>query len=246
VKKLLSVKNLKVSVQDKLILDGINLNIKPGEVHAIMGPNGSGKSSLANTIMGHPKYQIQDGEMNFCDQQINSLSPDKRAKLGLFLTMQAPVEIEGITLGDFLRQIYDSLNQSSTPISPKEFNKLASEKLALLKANPDFLNRYLNVGFSGGEKKMSEILQLAIAQPKLAILDELDSGLDVDALKNVCAGLNEIKRQNPNMAILLITHYQRILDYIEPNFVHVLQNGKIIRSGDKTLATTLEKEGYKA
>lgn len=244
-KEFLSIKNLKVNVQDKVVLDDINLIIKPGETHALMGPNGSGKSSLANAIMGHPRYQVQKGSIKFCGHEVTALSADKRAALGLFLTMQIPVEIEGITLGDFLRQIYDALHKDQTPISPKEFNKLASEKVALLKMNPTFLERYLNFGFSGGEKKMSEVLQLAIAQPKLVILDELDSGLDVDALKNVCAGLKEIKKQNPEMAILLITHYQRILDYIKPDFVHVLQHGKIVQFGDASLAKKLEKEGFK-
>jgi Fe-S cluster assembly ATP-binding protein len=246
---LLLVKNLKVSVQDKIVLKNINLEIKEGEIHAIMGPNGSGKSTLAMTLMGHPRYKIEGGEIIFCGQPINKLNPNDRAKLGLFLSMQNPVEIEGITLKNFLRQMVSTLKKdpaSKTQSIPlKEFNTLLKEKLDLLGVAPEFVERDLNLGLSGGEKKMSEVIQLAMAQPKFAILDELDSGLDVDALKTVCACLNEIKQTNPKMACLVITHYNRILDYLKPNFVHMLQNGEIVRSGGAELAAELEVSGYK-
>lgn len=246
---LLSIKNLRVSINDKIVLKGINLTIKDGEIHAIMGPNGSGKSTLAMTLMGHPRYKIDSGEITFCGQPINTLAPNDRAKLGLFLSMQNPVEIEGVSLKSFLRQMVSALkkdpNSKTQTIPLKEFNTLLKQKLELLGVKPEFVERDINLGLSGGEKKMSEVIQLAVSQPKLAILDELDSGLDIDALKTVCACLNKIKQDRPQMAFLVITHYNRILDYLKPNFVHVLQNGEIVRSGGAELAAELEVLGYK-
>lgn len=242
---LLEVRNLQVSIEDKKVLNGISLTIKPGQVHAIMGPNGSGKSSLSYTIMGHPRYIITGGEIVFCDQLINELSPDKRAKLGLFLAMQNPLEIEGIPLKDFLRQAYNALHDGTPKqLRLKEFAHHLAKKLELLKIDLSFVERPVNVGFSGGEKKRSEMLQLAVLEPKLVILDEIDSGLDIDALRIVCNSINSIRAENPETSFLLITHYQRILDYVTPDFVHVMQDGKIVRSGGPELAQELEKIGY--
>lgn len=242
---LLEVRNLQVSIEDKKVLNGISLSIKPGKVHVIMGPNGSGKSSLSYTIMGHPRYIITGGEILFCDQVINELSPDKRAKLGLFLAMQNPLEIEGIPLKDFLRQAYNAL-YDGTPkqLRLKEFAHHLAKKLELLKMDLSFVERPVNVGFSGGEKKRSEMLQLAVLEPKLVILDEIDSGLDIDALRIVCNSINAIRAAHPETSFLLITHYQRILEYVTPDFVHVMQHGKIVRSGGPELAQELEKVGY--
>jgi len=245
VNNLLEVRNLQVSIEDKKVLNGISLTIKPGQVHAIMGPNGSGKSSLSYTIMGHPRYIITGGEIVFCDQLINELSPDKRAKLGLFLAMQNPLEIEGIPLKDFLRQAYNALHDGTPKqLRLKEFAHHLAKKLELLKIDLSFVERPVNVGFSGGEKKRSEMLQLAVLEPKLVILDEIDSGLDIDALRIVCNSINSIRAENPETSFLLITHYQRILDYVTPDFVHVMQDGKIVRSGGPELAQELEKIGY--
>jgi Fe-S cluster assembly ATP-binding protein len=245
-KKLLSIKNLKVSVETKTILDEINLEISSGQIHAIMGPNGSGKSTLANTLMGHPKYKVQKGQILFADQDITSLSADKRAKLGLFLVMQNPYEIEGVVLKDFLRQAYNALYKGTAKeLDLKGFQNLLSEKMGLLKIKPEFVARFINVGFSGGEKKRAEVLQLAVLQPKLAILDEIDSGLDIDALKIVCDGLNKIKADSKEISFLIITHYPRILHYLNPDFVHVMQHGKIVKSGDISVAQEIEKIGYK-
>lgn len=242
---LLSINNLHVTIQDKQVLNGISLAVKPGQVHAIMGPNGSGKSSLAYTTMGHPRYEITSGEIVFDGQLLNELSPDKRAKLGLFLAMQHPFEVEGIPYKDFLRHAYNSLyDETEKQLRIKDFNNMLLEKLNLLKMEPSFANRSVNVGFSGGEKKRAEILQLATLQPKLAILDEIDSGLDIDALKIVCNSINIVREQNPSMALILITHYPRILEYLKPDFVHVLQHGKIVRSGGAELAKELEQAGY--
>jgi len=243
---LLSIKNLKVSVEDKPVLNGINLNIQPGQIHVIMGPNGSGKSSLAQTLMGHPRYIITNGNILFGHALLNELTPDKRAKLGMFLAMQNPLEIEGLSLKHFLRYAYNAQHDGTQKqLRLKQFAQLMIEKLDLLEMDAQFAQRSLNVGFSGGEKKRVEMLQLAVLQPKLAIIDEIDSGLDIDALKTVCKALNKIKDDNPDMAILLITHYTRILKYITPDFVHVLRNGTIVRSGNATLAQELEAEGYR-
>lgn len=242
---LLSLDHLYVSIGDKQVLNNLSCTINPGEVHALMGPNGSGKSSLAYTLMGHPRYQIDGGTIIFNSEIINELSPDKRAKLGMFLALQHPLEIEGVPYKDFLRQAYNALyDGTGKQLRIKEFNALLEEKLALLKIDPAFIERSINVGFSGGEKKRAEVLQLAVLQPKIIILDEIDSGLDIDALKIVCQGISAVKADNPSMAIVLITHYQRILNYIKPDYVHVLQGGTITRSGDAGLAESLEAEGY--
>ncbi len=243
---LLSIKNLHVAVEDKKVLDGVSLDIKPGQMHAIMGPNGSGKSSLSYTIMGHPRYTITAGTIQFDGQEINALTPDKRAKLGIFLAMQHPLEIEGVSLKDFLRQAYNAL-YDGTPkqLRLKEFAQHLIKQLEMLNMDLSFAERPINVGFSGGEKKRAEMLQLAVLHPKLVILDEIDSGLDIDALKTVCLALKTIKQKNPDMAILLITHYKRILDHLDAaDFVHVLQGGKITRTGGPELADEVEKLGY--
>jgi Fe-S cluster assembly ATP-binding protein len=245
VNSLLSVENLKVSVEDKAILNGINLQINSGEFHVIMGPNGSGKSSLSYTLMGHPRYAITGGSVSFDSTVINDLTPDKRAKLGIFLAMQHPLEVEGVTLKDFLRQAYNAL-YDGTPKQKrlKEFAEHLINKLHLLGMDTSFAERSINVGFSGGEKKRAEMLQLAVLEPKLVILDEIDSGLDVDALKTVCQALNQVQKDNPSMAVLLITHYARILNYLKPDFVHILQNGSITKSGGPELAAQIETGGF--
>lgn len=245
-KSLLAIKNLKVSVEDKAILKGIDLTIEPGQFHVIMGPNGSGKSSLSYTLMGHPRYTVTDGTISFDDQDITTLSPDKRAQLGIFLAMQHPLEVEGVALKDFLRQAYNAL-YDGTPRQKrlKEFAEHLIAKLRLLGMDSDFAERSINVGFSGGEKKRAEMLQLAVLEPKLVILDEIDSGLDVDALKTVCNALNQVKAANPSMAILLITHYTRILNHLQPEFVHVMQDGMLVASGGPELAHQIELEGFK-
>jgi len=240
----LIIKNLEVSIEEKKILNSINLNIQPGEIHAIMGPNGSGKSSFANTIMGNPKFKITNGKIIFNETELNTLPPDKRAKLGIFLAFQNPFEFEGVSLFDFLWQTYSLINKDSKKTDLFTFKNLISKKCALLKINETFLNRFLNFGFSGGEKKLAEVLQISILNPKLIILDEIDSGLDIDALKNVCEHLLFLKKENPLMSIIIITHYPRILNYLRPNFVHILQDGVIAKSGDYDLALEIEKEGY--
>jgi Fe-S cluster assembly ATP-binding protein len=247
VQSLLSVKNLKVSIEDKAILNGINLTINPGEFHVIMGPNGSGKSSLSYTLTGHPRYTITDGQITFNGEEINSLSPDKRAKQGIFLAMQHPLEIEGVTLKDFLRTAYNALYDGTDKQKRlKDFAEHLIKKLHLLGIDLSFAERSINVGFSGGEKKRAEMLQLAVLQPQLVILDEIDSGLDVDALKTVCLALNQIKAENPSMAVLLITHYARILNHLQPQFVHILQHGVITQSGGPELANHIEEYGFSA
>ncbi len=244
-KKILEIKDLIVSIDNKHVLNGVNLNITPGEIHAIMGPNGSGKSSLAYTLAGRPGYNIVSGKILLDGQELNNLSVDVRAKKGLFLSFQAPYEIEGLTLKKFLRESYNALyNKTDKALSFDGFNKYLQEKIELLNIDSKFLDRSLNVGFSGGEKKKTEVLQLAVLQPRFVILDELDSGLDVDALCTVCAGINKIKKNNPDMTIIVITHYSNILKFLEPDFVHVFKNGKIVLSGNKYLAHKIEQEGY--
>lgn len=242
---LLSLHELSVSIADKQVLDHINLLIGHGQLHVIMGPNGSGKSSLAFTIMGHPSYIITNGTIECEDTVINQLPPHKRAKCGIFLSMQHPVEIEGLPLKDFIRQAYNAL-YDGTPkqLRLKEFVQHLEQQCALLNIDKKFIERSLNVGFSGGEKKRAEMLQLAVLQPKIAILDEIDSGLDIDALKIVCQTLNAVRAVNPSMSILLITHYKRILEYLKPDAIHVLVKGKITRSGGLEIADELEQEGY--
>ncbi len=236
----LVVKDLHASVEGKKILNGVNLTVKKGEVCALMGPNGAGKSTLGYVIMGHPRYTVEKGEVLWKGQNVLNIEPDERAKLGLFLSFQYPQEIPGVSVSNFLRTAYNAVKK--TTISPVEFVKLLREKMELLKVDASFSRRYLNEGFSGGEKKRTEILQLAILQPEMAILDETDSGLDITSLKVVGDGVNAIKSNN--MGILIITHYQRILNYIKPDTVHVMVKGKIVKSGGSELVEQLEKEGY--
>jgi len=236
------IEDLRVAVDGKQILNGVDLTINPGEVHALMGPNGSGKSTLANTLMGNPKYQVLGGRVEFNGSDLLSLPPDQRAKQGLFLAFQYPVAIPGVSLGNFLRATVKATQEK--PVSALEFRRTLMKKMELLKMDPSFATRYLNDGFSGGEKKRAEVLQMAMLQPKMAVMDETDSGLDIDALRIVSEGVNAITTENPNMGVLIITHYQRILDYIHPDFVHVLVKGRIVESGGKELVERLEREGY--
>ncbi len=236
----LSIKELHVSVEEKPILKGINLSVKQGEVHAIMGPNGGGKSTLAYALAGHPKYEVESGEILLGDQNLLELSPDERARIGLFLAFQYPTAIPGVSMANFLRT---SLNAVRGDMPITQFRKLLLEKMEMLKMDRSFARRYLNDGFSGGEKKRAEILQMALLQPKFAIMDETDSGLDIDALRIVSEGVNVVK-EGSNMGVVVITHYNRILNYIRPDFVHILVNGRIILSGGQELAERLEAEGY--
>lgn len=245
IKKILSIHDLNVSIHDKQVLNGVNLEFACGQVHVIMGKNGSGKSSLAFTLMGHPNYKIKAGQIIFDDKIINESKSDERAKVGIFLAMQNPVEIEGVPLRQLLRTSYNAI-YDNTPkqLRLAEFNKFLEQKLEDLKIDSKFIERSTNVGFSGGEKKRSEILQMSVLQPKLAILDEIDSGVDVDALKIICLQINKIRQENPSLTLLLITHYPRILEYIKPDFVHVMQDGKIVKSGTGSLAQDIEKHGF--
>lgn len=236
----LEIRDLHGSVEGKPILKGVTLTVQGGEVHAIMGPNGSGKSTLANTLMGHPRYEVTGGDVLFMGESILDKSPDERARQGLFLAFQYPVEVPGVTVANFLRQALKYVKGREVPFS--EFRQRLLEKMALLEMDPAMAGRYLNEGFSGGEKKRGEILQLALLEPKVAILDETDSGLDIDALKIVAEGVNRLR--GPDLGVLVITHYQRILRYIEPDFVHVMMDGRIVRSGGKELAELLEEKGY--
>lgn len=245
---LLEVKNLHARIEDKEILKGLNLTIKPGEVHAIMGPNGSGKSTFSKILAGHPAYEVTSGEVqyniNMKMKNLLELSPDERAKEGIFLAFQYPVEVPGISNINFLHMAFNSVleHQGAEPMNEEDFKHFVEQKMKLVAMKPDFLERPVNVGFSGGEKKRNEILQMAVLSPRLALLDETDSGLDIDALRIVAEGVNKLRsKQN---AIVLVTHYQRLLDYIKPDFVHVLANGKIIETGDSSLALKLEERGY--
>ncbi|HHH40780.1 MAG TPA: Fe-S cluster assembly ATPase SufC [Chloroflexi bacterium] len=249
----LVIRDLHVKVEDQEILKGVSLTVRQGEIHALMGPNGSGKSTLAYTLMGHPAYEVTQGEVWFKGQNILELEPDERARMGLFLAFQYPVAIPGVTLANFLRMALNARlqgdgsgngdgNGHKKTISIPEFRKLLKEKLALLEMDPSFARRYLNEGFSGGEKKRAEILQMAVLQPEIAILDETDSGLDIDALRIVANGVNALT--GPDLGVLIITHYQRILNYIKPHCVHVMLNGRIVESGGPELALTLEEKGY--
>lgn len=242
----LEIKYLHANIGELKILNGINLTIRSGEIHAIMGPNGSGKSTLCNVLMGHPKYEVTKGSAKFNGKEILELEPNERANLGLFLGFQHPLEIAGVGMGTFLR-LAKNLNRKAsgnpTQISPMEFMPILKETIGLLKMDEKFITRSVNEGFSGGEKKRAEIVQMAVLQPKIAMLDEIDSGLDIDALKIVAEGIIETFKKT-GLGILLITHYQRLLNYITPDFVHVMAKGKIIQSGDKKLAQELEKNGY--
>lgn len=245
---MLEIKNLHARVEEKEILKGLNLTVKAGEVHAIMGPNGSGKSTLSKVLAGHPAYEVTGGEVNyeinFKMQNLLDLDPDVRAKEGVFLAFQYPIEVPGVSNFSFLHTSFNSVlqHQGSEPMSEGDFREFLQQKMKLVQMKPEYLERSVNTGFSGGEKKRNEILQMAVLSPRLALLDETDSGLDIDALRIVADGVNKIRsKQN---AIVLVTHYQRLLDYIKPDFVHVLAGGKIIESGGPELALKLEERGY--
>ncbi|MEA3326802.1 MAG: Fe-S cluster assembly ATPase SufC [Chloroflexota bacterium] len=242
----LIINNLHVSVEGNPILKGLNLTVRQGETHAIMGPNGTGKSTLSYTVMGHPKYEVVEGDISVDGKSILEMPTDERARLGLFLAFQYPVSIPGVTVANFLRTAINSRRQHADPpqdkISVLEFRKLLKSKMDLLEMDYTFGGRYLNEGFSGGEKKRTEVLQLAVLEPKFAILDETDSGLDIDAIRIVSEGVNTLK--GPNMGVMVITHYQRILNYIKPDNVHVMYDGRIVESGEKELSLRLEEEGY--
>ena len=249
----LIVQDLHVAVEGKEILKGLSLQVRKGEIHALMGPNGSGKSTFANTLMGHPRYEVTSGDILFKGSSVLEMEPDERSRAGLFMAFQYPVAIPGVTVANFLRT---ALNARLAPqqtngsgampskkgIAPKEFRTLLQERMAVLQMDPSFATRYLNDGFSGGEKKRAEILQMAILKPEIAIMDETDSGLDIDALRVVSAGVNKLA--GPDLGVLVITHYQRILNYITPNFVHVMIDGRIQLSGGAELALALEAKGY--
>nr|QGW12720.1 hypothetical chloroplast RF16 [Nanofrustulum shiloi] len=241
---LLEIKDLQVSINDNVILNNLNLKINKGEIHAIMGPNGSGKSTFSKVLAGHPAYSVLEGDILFKGSTILDLEPEERSHLGIFLAFQYPIEIPGVSNEDFLRLAYNSKQRFSNKpeVDPLEFLKIISEKLEFVNMSPVFLNRNVNEGFSGGEKKRNEILQMILLDSELSILDETDSGLDIDALKIISAGIN--KFMNPEKSIILITHYQRLLDYINPTYVHVMQDGKIIKTGSAELAKELENKGY--
>jgi Fe-S cluster assembly ATP-binding protein len=240
----LEIRNLHATVEGTEILKGVDLTISQGEVHALMGPNGSGKSTLANTLLGHPKYKVTKGDILIDGHSLLDLSPDKRAKQGLFLAFQYPVAVPGVTMFSFLRAAYNAVHTDEKNQAPTifEFKETLSEKMKLLEMDESFMNRYLNEGFSGGEKKRAEILQLAMLKPKFAVLDETDSGLDIDALRVVAEGVSKLA--SDDLGILVITHYQRILKYIRPTFVHVMYEGKITASGGQELSIKLEEKGY--
>lgn len=242
----LEIRNLHVSIDDKPILRGVNLTIKQGEVHALMGPNGSGKSTLANVLLGNPAYEVTAGQIIFDGKDLLEMTPDERSRAGLFLAFQYPVSIPGVTLANFLRLAINSRMKAQDPdskgISVSDFRKLMRAKMDMLHMDHSFAGRYLNDGFSGGEKKRAEILQMAVLQPKIAILDETDSGLDIDALRVVSDGVNALR--GPDLGVLVITHYQRILNYIQPQFVHVMYQGQIVEEGGPDLAVKLEESGY--
>lgn len=245
---LLEIKNLHACVEGNEILKGLNLMIKPGEVHAIMGPNGSGKSTTSKIIAGHPAYEVTAGEINyevnFQMKNLLEMEPDERAKEGIFLAFQYPIEVPGVSNFNFLHMSLNSIleHQGSEKLTEEQFREFVTQKMKLVSMKPEYLDRSVNVGFSGGEKKRNEILQMAVLSPRLALLDETDSGLDIDALRIVAEGVNKLR--NKDNAIVLVTHYQRLLDYIKPDFVHVLANGKIIETGDSSLALKLEERGY--
>jgi Fe-S cluster assembly ATP-binding protein len=242
----LEVRNLHVNVEGREILKGVDLVVEKGKVHAIMGPNGTGKSTLAYTLMGHPNYEITEGEICFKGQNLVELEPDARAHLGLFLAFQYPVSIPGVTVANFLRTALNAKQRVKHPedkgISIPEFRRLLKEKMDQLKMDHSFAGRYLNEGFSGGEKKRTEVLQMAVLKPEIAVMDETDSGLDIDALRIVSEGINALR--GPDLGIMLITHYQRLLNYIKPDYVHIMMDGRIVETGGPELALHLEEHGY--
>jgi Fe-S cluster assembly ATP-binding protein len=237
---MLKIENLHVEIDGNEIVKGLDLEVGKGEIHAIMGPNGSGKSTLANVLMGHPRYEVTEGSVTFEDEDVLELEPDERAKLGMFLAFQYPSEVPGVSVANFLRTAVNSVRDEE--LSPMEMYRLLQEKMAVMRMDPKFAERYLNEGFSGGEKKRNEILQMLMLDPRLAIMDETDSGLDIDALQVVARGVNELR--GPEFSAVIITHYQRILRYIEPDRVHVMLDGRIVTSGGKELAEQLEAKGY--
>jgi len=241
---MLTIRNLHAGIEEKKILNGINLEIKPGEVHAIMGPNGSGKSTLASVLAGRENYEVTEGSVQYLGKDLLELSPEERAGEGLFLAFQYPVEIPGLSTTNFIKTAVNEIRKyrGQEPLDAVAFLKLMKEKMALMNIEQSLLSRSLNEGFSGGEKKRNEIFQMAMLQPKLAILDETDSGLDIDAIRIVANGVNKLKSKDN--AVLVVTHYQRLLDYIIPDFVHVLYNGRIVKTGTKELALELEERGY--
>ncbi len=242
----LEIRNLHVEVEGKEILRGVNLSVKQGEVHALMGPNGTGKSTLAYTLMGHPFYEVTEGEAWFKGQNILELEPDERAHLGIFLAFQYPVAIPGVSVANFLRTAINAQRKSQSPedkgISIPEFRRMLKERMNMLKMDHSFAGRYLNEGFSGGEKKRAEVLQMAALHPEIAIMDETDSGLDIDALRIVSEGVNALR--GPELGVLVITHYQRILNYIQPDYVHIMLDGRVVETGGPELALHLEEHGY--
>jgi len=236
------IENLHVSVEGKEILKGVDLAVNAGEIHALMGPNGSGKSTLANTLMGHPKYQVTSGRVAFKGEDVLPMLPDERAKKGLFLAFQYPIAIPGVSLGNFLRAATRAVHGPS--MTAGEFRKELMEKMKLLKMDPKFAARYVNDGLSGGEKKRAEMLQMAMLRPTISVMDETDSGLDIDALRTVAEAVNAIHAQQQDLGLLVITHYQRLLNYIKPQFVHVLVDGRVVKSGGDELVEQLEAQGY--
>ncbi len=239
----LEIKNLHVSIEDKEILKGVNLTINTGEIHAVMGPNGTGKSTLSAAIMGHPSYEVTEGEILLDGENVLEMEVDERARAGLFLAMQYPSEIAGVTNAEFMRSAINARRDEDNKMGVREFIKKLDEKMAILDMPEEMAERYLNEGFSGGEKKRNEILQLMMIEPSFAILDEIDSGLDIDALKVVSRGVNAMRGEN--FGSLIITHYQRLLNYIEPDVVHIMMDGRVVMTGDAALAKRLEAEGYK-
>jgi Fe-S cluster assembly ATP-binding protein len=240
----LEIRNLHAAIDGKEILKGLNLTVKAGEIHAIMGPNGSGKSTLAKVLAGHPDYEVTQGEVIYQSKNLLEIDPDERAREGVFLAFQYPIEIPGVSNANFLRMAYNekAKHEGRDELDPLEFDDLIREKMQIVEMDTSFINRSVNEGFSGGEKKRNEILQMAVLEPRLAVLDETDSGLDIDAMRIVANGINKLA--NKNNAIILVTHYQRLLNYIVPDFVHVLYQGLIVKSGGKELAQELEQKGY--
>jgi Fe-S cluster assembly ATP-binding protein len=237
---MLKIENLQVEIDGQEIVKGLDLEVGEGEIHAIMGPNGSGKSTLANVLMGHPRYEVTGGAITFRGEDVFELEPDERAKLGMFLAFQYPSEVPGVSVANFLRTAVNAVREEE--LSPMDMYRLIQEKMKIMQMDPKFAERYLNEGFSGGEKKRNEILQMLMLEPKLAIMDETDSGLDIDALQVVAKGVNELR--GPEFSAVIITHYQRILRYIEPDHVHVMLDGRLVTSGGKELALELEDKGY--